>query len=91
MIKQKKLPIRTCIACRQAKDKRELIRIVKNKEGEIKLDPTGKSSGRGAYVCKCESCFQLLKKKRLLNQTFKMEVAEEVYKKLEEEFNNVEK
>ena len=45
-------PQRTCIACKSVKDKKELIRIVRTKEGEIELDPTGRKNGRGAYICK---------------------------------------
>lgn len=49
---KKKQPVRTCIGCKEAKDKRELIRIVRTPEGEILVDPTGKKSGRGAYICR---------------------------------------
>ena len=77
--------LRTCIACRQMKDKRELIRVVKNQGGEIFLDKTGKADGRGAYVCKTADCFKKLAKTRGLNRAFKCEVNAEVYKKLEEQ------
>ena len=48
----KKKPERTCIACNEQKEKKELLRIVKSKEGVIEIDETGKKSGRGAYICK---------------------------------------
>ncbi len=82
----KKIPIRTCIACRSEKAKKELIRIVKNKEGVFSVDRTGKASGRGAYVCDSETCMKKIIKNRLLNRTFEMEVSESVYKTIEEEF-----
>lgn len=83
---EKKIPMRTCIACRSEKPKRELIRIVKNKEGVFAVDKTGKLSGRGAYICDDKNCVQKLLKKRLLNHAFEMEVDESVYKAIEEEF-----
>ena len=53
---QKKIPQRMCVGCQEMKNKKELIRIVRTPESEILLDPTGKKSGRGAYVCPCEAC-----------------------------------
>jgi len=84
-----KLPQRTCVVCRNETFKRELVRIVRSKEGEISVDFTGKKSGRGAYVCKCKECVQKLITGKLLNRAFKMEVTQEVYQNLtkELEFN----
>ena len=81
---EKKVPMRTCIACRKNAPKKELLRIVKNGE-EIFLDKTGKANGRGAYVCGDAECFKKLKKGRLLNKAFSMEVTEDVYDRLLEE------
>lgn len=78
-----KKPVRTCIACRSPKEKRELIRIVKCGE-EIFVDKTGKKNGRGAYVCNNKECLAKLKKAKLLNRAFSCEVPEEVYDKLTE-------
>ena len=58
MIKQKKIPQRKCIACQERDSKKGLTRIVKTKEGEIFLDPTGKANGRGAYICKDVECMK---------------------------------
>ncbi len=82
---EKKKPVRTCIACRQAKEKRELIRIVKDGD-QVSLDKTGKKNGRGAYICNDVECLKKLKKQKLLNRTFSMEVSDEVYAKIMEEF-----
>ena len=57
MMKTKKIPMRMCLGCGEMKPKRELIRVVKSKEGDISLDLTGKKSGRGAYICKSVECF----------------------------------
>ena len=86
MQKQRKIPMRTCIACREEKPKKEMLRIVKNAEGEIRLDFSGKLPGRGAYICNSEACVKKLKKYRLLHKTFSADVSEEIYLRIEEEF-----
>ena len=83
---EKKLPMRTCIACRVEKPKKELIRIVKTKDGEFIVDKTGKVSGRGAYLCDDKACAVKVIKKKLLKNAFGVEVSTEVYDKLTEEF-----
>ena len=61
----KRLPQRTCMGCNQKKDKKDLIRIVKNKENEISIDKTGKQEGRGAYICNNVECLdKVIKTKR---------------------------
>lgn len=87
---EKKVPMRTCIACRACKPKKELIRIVKNGE-EISLDKTGRKNGRGAYICNDQECLNKLKKQKALNKVFSCAVSDEVYRQLEEEFFNDEK
>lgn len=74
---------RMCIACRQMKDKRELLRIVKNADG-IKIDPTLKAAGRGAYVCLDSNCINKLVKCKLLNKAFKCEVDAQTYSLIKE-------
>lgn len=83
----KKIPMRTCIACREEKPKKEMLRVVKNAAGEIRLDFSGKLPGRGAYVCGNGDCIRKLRKYRLLNKAFSMQVGEEVYDAIEEEFS----
>lgn len=82
---EKKVPIRTCIACRTAMPKKELYRIVKFGE-RIFLDKTGKANGRGAYICKNEECFKKLKKQKLLNKVFSCSVSDQTYLEIEEAF-----
>ena len=77
--------LRMCIICREHSDKKELLRIVKNKDDEIFVDKTGKANGRGAYICKSKECFQKLKKTRGLNRAFRCEIKDEVYDKIGEE------
>ena len=82
-------PQRTCIACKSVKDKKDLIRIVKTKEGEIELDPTGRKNGRGAYICKDSGCFKSLKKSKGLDRSFKTQVSVTVYDRLIEELQSI--
>ena len=81
----KNKPQRTCIACREMKDKNELIRVVKNNLVEIFVDLSGKANGRGAYICKSKECFNKLKKSKGLSRAFKTQIDEEIYTKLEGE------
>jgi len=85
MAKSKNVPMRTCIACREMKPKKEMLRVVRNSDGEIFLDLTGKAAGRGAYVCGAEECMKKLNAKKLLNKAFSTNVSTEVYVGLEEE------
>lgn len=80
----KKLPQRTCIGCNAQKDKKDLIRIVKNKEGEISLDKTGKAQGRGAYLCDNVECLERAIKSRRLEKSFEMKIEDNIYEELRE-------
>lgn len=84
-MKKRKTPLRKCIGCGELKDKRELVRVVRNKAGEVSLDTTGKAPGRGAYICPKKACLELAIKNRGLNRSFKCEVPKAVYDKLLEE------
>lgn len=90
MQKQKKVPQRKCIACQERDAKKGLIRIVKTKEGQIFLDPTGKANGRGAYICKDVECLKKAIKSKTLNRAFKMEVPSDVYDNLLKELESYE-
>ncbi|MDR2655161.1 MAG: YlxR family protein [Oscillospiraceae bacterium] len=76
-----------CLGCGEMKPKKELVRVVKNKEGEIFLDLTGKKAGRGAYVCSSAPCFQKARKSRRLEKAFSQKIPDEVYDALEGQIN----
>lgn len=78
----KKMPQRTCLGCNEKKDKKDLVRVVKNKDGEINIDKTGKMEGRGAYICNSVQCLENAIKKKRLNKTFDMNISDEIYEKL---------
>ena len=79
---QKKKPERTCIVCRTQREKKDLLRIVKSKEGIIEVDLTGKKNGRGAYICKNEECLNKLIKTKKLEKTFEKDISENLYESI---------
>lgn len=82
-LKKRKIPLRKCIACGESKPKHELIRIVKNKEGDLNIDPTGKMNGRGAYICLDRGCLEMARKNKGFNKALKIEIPDEIYDKLD--------
>ena len=82
----KKIPLRMCVACRELKEKRSMLRVVKNSDGEIFLDFTSKASGRGSYICNNPECIKKLRKQRILNKVFSCAVDDSVYTAIEEEY-----
>jgi len=85
MQKPKKIPQRQCVGCRTARDKRELIRVVRSPEGEISLDFRGKKPGRGAYLCPDPACLARARKSRALERALETAIPPEVYDALEKE------
>ena len=78
----KKIIQRTCIGCNEKKDKRELIRIVMNKQGDITIDKTGKQEGRGAYICDSIACLEKAIKTNKLKKAFDVNIEEQIYDEL---------
>lgn len=81
-MKQKKVPLRMCLGCQEMKPKKELLRVVRDKDANISLDFTGKKPGRGAYICKCAECFEKAKKGRRLEKAFETRVSDDIYDSL---------
>ena len=78
----KRQPQRTCMECNAKKDKKDLIRIVKNKNGEINIDKTGKLEGRGAYLCDNIECLEKTIKTKRIEKVFEQKISNEIYEKL---------
>lgn len=78
-MKKRKLPLRKCIVCGQKRIKKDLIRVVKNKEKGIMVDSTGRISGRGAYICNNTDCLDNLEKNKKLSKILETEIPEEIY------------
>ena len=77
-MKPKKIPMRMCVGCREMKEKRELIRIVRTPEGEVTLDATGKRSGRGAYVCRQAECLRRAIRQKQLERQLEITLTPEI-------------
>ncbi len=78
----KSIPQRTCIGCNIKKDKKDLIRIVKDNQNNISIDRTGKANGRGAYICDSIECLEKAVKNNKIEKSFKMKIDESIYDKL---------
>ena len=85
MKKEKKQPMRSCIVCRNKFIKKDLTRIVRNAEGEIFCDPTGKAPGRGAYVCRNPKCIDSFLSRSYLERTFKQQIPQETVEEVRKE------
>ena len=83
-MKTRKIPMRMCVGCREMKEKRELIRVVRSPEGELSLDPTGKKPGRGAYVCRNSDCLKRAIKQKQLERQLNVSMNDEVAQSLNE-------
>ncbi len=82
MLKQRRVPMRMCVGCREMKPKKELLRVVKSPEGAITFDRVGKAPGRGAYVCKSAECLNKAVKTHALERQLECSVSEEVFSQL---------
>ena len=80
--------MRMCLGCNEMKPKKELVRVVKSKEGEISLDLTGKKSGRGAYICRNPECLKKARKSRRFEKSFSCRISDEIYDGMEAELEN---
>lgn len=89
-MKVKKIPQRMCTGCMEMKPKKELIRVVRNKENEISIDLHGKKPGRGAYICMSAECLEKAVKTKRLERNLESKISEEIYAKLKEEIENAE-
>ena len=88
-MKPKKIPMRMCTGCREMKEKRELIRVVRGPDGDVSLDPTGKKSGRGAYVCRRTECLKRAIKQKQLERQLEITLTPEITAMLTEEMERL--
>ncbi|KKM11799.1 nucleic-acid-binding protein implicated in transcription termination [Clostridiales bacterium PH28_bin88] len=78
MLRARKIPQRMCVGCREKKNKRELIRVVRTPDATVVLDPTGKKAGRGAYICPQNDCLTRAIKSKALERALSIEISDEV-------------
>ena len=82
---QKKIPQRQCMGCRERKNKREMIRVVRGTDGTVNLDFSGKAPGRGAYICPDPECLKKALRSKALDRSLEVEIPETVYDRLAKE------
>ena len=82
---QKKIPQRQCMGCRERREKRQMIRVVRTPEGNVNLDFSGKMNGRGAYICPNPECLKKALRSKALDRSLEVTIPEEVYARLEKE------
>ena len=83
----KRIPLRKCSGCNEQKPKNELVRVVRTPEGEIRLDLTGKLSGRGAYICRDTACLRRARKAKRFEKAFEAAVPDSVFDEIEKELS----
>lgn len=83
--KVRKIPQRQCLGCNEHKPKAELLRVVRDAQGGISLDFTGKKSGRGAYICRDPECLRKARKSRRIDRNLNCEIPDEIYDHMESE------
>ena len=88
-MKPKKIPMRMCVGCREMKEKRELIRIVRTPEGTVVMDSSGKRSGRGAYVCRDAECLRRAIRQKQLERQLEITMTEEIIEALPAEMDKL--
>ena len=86
-MKIKKIPSRICVGCGEAKEKKEMLRIVKDGNEQLSLDVTGKKNGRGAYLCKNSECFEKAIKRKGLERSLKMRLPDEMLEQIKKEMS----
>ena len=86
-MKTRKIPMRMCVGCREMKEKRSLVRVVRSAEGAISLDRVGKAPGRGAYICRSKECLQKAIKQKQLERALETRIDEGVYALMAEEID----
>ena len=84
-MQQKKIPQRQCMGCRERKEKREMIRVVRAPDGTVSLDFRGKAPGRGAYICPDMACLKKALRSKALDRSLEVTIPEEIYARLEKE------
>ncbi len=89
MAVKKKIPMRKCVGCGEMKPKKELMRILRIEDGSFAVDADGKKNGRGAYICRSVDCFRKAVKSRGLERSFKQEIPQDVYDRLEKEMGEI--
>lgn len=83
----RKVPMRKCVGCNEMKPKKELVRVVRSKEGDVSLDLKGKKPGRGAYLCRNKACLKKARKSKRIENALEVTISQELYESMESEIS----
>ena len=83
----RKVPMRKCVGCNEMKPKKELVRVVRSKEGDVSLDLKGKRPGRGAYLCRNKACLKKARKSKRIENALEVTISQELYESMESEIS----
>jgi hypothetical protein len=86
VVRARKTPLRTCIACSRSADKRDLVRVVRDAAGDVAIDASGKANGRGAYVCATQACFETAVRRSRFDSALRVRLREDDLDRLRREF-----
>lgn len=89
MMKERKVPTRTCVGCGESSEKRGFIRIVRTPEGHVEVDPTGRANGRGAYLCAQPDCFENARRRRRIDSALRVKLQDDDYARLRRDFEEL--
>lgn len=85
----KKVPMRQCVGCREMKDKKDMICVIRTADGEVCIDESGRKNGRGAYICRSQACLDKAVSGHGLERSLKTQISPDIYKKLQEEMKRL--
>jgi len=81
-VRAKKIPMRMCVGCREMKEKKSLLRVVRTQTGDVVIDRSGKTAGRGAYICPSVECLQRAQKQQQLDRALETKISSDIYSSL---------
>lgn len=90
-MKNKKVPMRQCVGCRQLKNKKDLMRILRTPDNNVIFDNTGRMNGRGAYICPSVECLKKARKTKAIERSLDISIPDEVYDAIERQMSELDK
>lgn len=90
-MKNKKVPMRQCVGCRELKNKKDLMRILKTPDNNVIFDDTGRMNGRGAYICPSVECLKKARRTKAIERSLDISIPDEVYDAIERQMSELDK
>lgn len=90
-MKNKKVPMRQCVGCRELRNKKDLLRILKTPDNNVIFDDTGRMNGRGAYICPSVECLKKARRTKAIERSLDISIPDEVYDAIERQMSELDK